>query len=1245
MFEDLVALHTLDLSDNPGSGGFLPIADAGADQAAEPGPVVTLSATVSALDPRTDYWGDNVAHAWTQNDNGSARVELTGAGTATPTFVMPAGAAELEFELRVTGRGGAQYTAIDTVAVVGVAPTGVAVTSTPLEGGSYLFGEVIELSLTFDRPVAVDTAGGTPSIEIDVGGVQRQALYIRGGGSQQLVFAYAVQSTDSDGDGIRICGADQLTGCTGAISPNGGALTYLSGLGALLRHPSRPDQGGHRVDGSRTGLSGGICGRTKAVRDELVRRLGAASCAEVTVDQLEGLTGTLSLQSGDLRALRPGDFADLIALQELQLQNRGLVALPEGVFSGLVALESLHLDNNELRTLPAGVFNDLRALRTLDLSDNPGSGGFRPIADAGADQAAESGRMVTLRVAVSDADPSTDYWGDNVDYAWTQIDSGVMVGLTGADTATPTFVMPAGVAELEFESRVTGRGGAQYTDTDTIVVFGVATTSVAVTSTPLEGGTYLFGEMIELALTFDRPVLVDTAGGTPSIELDVGGVLRRASYVRGGGTRQLMFAYAVQRDDRDTDGVRICGTGQLAGCTGAISPNGGALKYGSGRGALLGHPSPPVQGGHGADGSRTGLIGGICGRTGAVRDALVRQVGASACSEVTAGQLRGLTGTLSLADRDIGVLKPGDFADLTGLEYLMLSGNRLVAIPEGILSDLASLETLSLHGNSLETIQEGLFSGLQSLRVLWLHSNLLTAVPEGLFAGLTELETLSLHDNSLTAVPEGLFAGLAELETLSLQDNDLMTLPAGVFSDLRSLRTLDLSGNPGSSAFLPIADAGAGQAVEAGQVLILRALASDTDPWGDNVAHSWVQTDNSGVRVELTGVDTATLSFVAPASVVELEFELRVTGRGGRQYMSTDTVVVARVAPTSVAVISNPVIGDIYLLDEVIELALTFDRAVLVDTAGGVPSIDLDIGGVQRRVSYVRGSGSWQLVFAYTVQQGDLDADGIRTCGAGQLRGCTGAISPNGGALKYGSGLGALLGHPSQPAQGGHQVDGSHRGLSGGICGRTRAVRDALLAQTPTDRCFLVTAEQLRSLTASLDLSNSGIETLKPDDFAGLTELRNLQLPGNELLALPADVFSDLASLTALDLGSNRLTTLPAGVFSGLASLTTLDLGGNRLTTLPAGVFSGLASLTTLDLGGNRLTTLPADVFLRPRLADDAGSGQQPPDDTAGGRLLRPRLADDAGSGRQQRPDACRRTIFPDLTELTNLDLPGNERH
>ena len=178
---------------------------------------------------------------------------------------MPAGTIDLEFELRTTGRGGPQYLSTDTVVVVGAATTSVAVTSIPPRGDVWLRGEVIELTLTFDRPVAVDIADGTPSIFLDVGGVQRRAHYIRGGGTRQLVFAYTVQATDSDPPTASASAApascpaaragSARTAAPWSTAPGSGRCCATR-PGSISRSP--------RVDGI------GICDRNPAVRDALV---------------------------------------------------------------------------------------------------------------------------------------------------------------------------------------------------------------------------------------------------------------------------------------------------------------------------------------------------------------------------------------------------------------------------------------------------------------------------------------------------------------------------------------------------------------------------------------------------------------------------------------------------------------------------------------------------------------------------------------------------------------------------------------------------------------------------------------------------------------------------------------------------------------------------------------------------------------------------------------------------------------
>ena len=71
--------------------------------------------------------------------------------------------------------------------------------------------------------------------------------------------------------------------------------------------------------------------------------------------------------------------------------------------------------------------------------------------------------------------------------------------------------------------------------------------------------------------------------------------------------------------------------------------------------------------------------------------------------------------------------------------------------------------------------------------------------------------------------------------------------------------------------------------------------------------------------------------------------------------------------------------GDTYGLGETIEITVSFDNAVTVDTSGGTPRIQFRLGPPRddRWAAYSSGSGGTALVFIYTVQSGDMDNDGI----------------------------------------------------------------------------------------------------------------------------------------------------------------------------------------------------------------------------------------------------------------------------
>jgi len=85
-----------------------------------------------------------------------------------------------------------------------------------------------------------------------------------------------------------------------------------------------------------------------------------------------------------------------------------------------------------------------------------------PTANAGPDQTVALGASVNLSGAGS-SDPDAD----TLTYAWTQT-GGTAVTLTGANTATPSFTAPAGLATLTFQLEVCDP--EPLCDTDTVVV-------------------------------------------------------------------------------------------------------------------------------------------------------------------------------------------------------------------------------------------------------------------------------------------------------------------------------------------------------------------------------------------------------------------------------------------------------------------------------------------------------------------------------------------------------------------------------------------------------------------------------------------------------------------------------------------------------------------------------------------------------------------------------------------------------
>ncbi len=155
-----------------------------------------------------------------------------------------------------------------------------------------------------------------------------------------------------------------------------------------------------------------------------------------------------------------------------------------------------------------------------------------------------------------------------------------------------------------------------------------------------------------------------------------------------------------------------------------------------------------------------------------------------------------------------------------------------------------------------------------------------------------------------------------------------------------------------------------------------------------------------------------------------------------------------------------------------------------------------------------------------------------------------------------------------------------------GICDRTVEIQlgilDWLGGGQGLEDCANITDADLASLTTLIRTGKPTLTSLKSGDFAGMTDLRELDLQNNEISELPADVFDGLDELRALRIGGNNIEELPAAIFSGLPNLQGLFSDGNRLTKIEADWFEGFEGGERLSLFvffGNDIAEIDVDTF------------------------------------------------------------------
>ena len=167
--------------------------------------------------------------AWNGEDaDGEADWSIADKAVKASDDWSPAGDVSNSLKIRLMGRhANKPYVESD----------GLTLASSPAAGDTYGAGETITLSLEFNTPVDVDTAGGTPQITMHIGDSsnpnrEQNLAYARGSSTDTLVFEHIVQPTDVDADGIRIEGQSIDLNGSDITNPDNGrhAFRHFRGL-------------------------------------------------------------------------------------------------------------------------------------------------------------------------------------------------------------------------------------------------------------------------------------------------------------------------------------------------------------------------------------------------------------------------------------------------------------------------------------------------------------------------------------------------------------------------------------------------------------------------------------------------------------------------------------------------------------------------------------------------------------------------------------------------------------------------------------------------------------------------------------------------------------------------------------------------------------------------------------------------------------------------------------------------------
>ncbi|MDQ6422917.1 S-layer homology domain-containing protein [Paenibacillus sp. LHD-117] len=808
----------------------------------------------------------------------------------------------------------------------GIDTSGIIVDTTPpsvnslvaeTTSGLYKAGDDLTFKVTFQEPVTVT---GTPRIGLDIGDQDRFANYVSGSGTNQLTFSYTVQAGDDDANGISF-----LT--PGPIGLNGGMIRDAAGHDAILTVGSLPIVSGIKVDTvAPASISANVTpgtyrsGNTIEVRVAFGEPVIVAGGTPKLAITIGAVTKDALYQSGS----GTGTLVFAYTLEDGLIDANG-ITLDTALQLGAATIADA-AGNAASNVIPAP------HTLTNVLVDTVMAGiGSVTIANGVYHAGDELSFVVTYSEAVSVGTNA----GANKPLLAFEIGGSAFEAPYKSGSGTDTLVFAytvrandadGGAVDLTGTSAIQLNGGTiqdtSGNDAD-LDLSGVANTSgVIVDSTiPLisgattpAAGSYIVGERLTFKLTTDSQVTVNTAGGTPSIGLVLGGATKQAVYDGAVGTAvtELSFSYTIVAGDLDADGIAIAGAG--------LTLNGSTIKdlRGNDLNRTLSAITLPII-----------AVDGVAPSIESVDvDDGTHLKGDTLTFSITYSELVTLTGGTPKLPLTIGSSAvEASFASGSGTNTLVFS----YVLADGLVdSDGITIgSALQLGAATIADAAGNAAAG---------------AIPAPYERANVKVDTTIPAVDSVT-IADGIYRAGDELAfEVKYDEAASVVTPAGA-------NTPSLAFKLGSKTFHAAYQSGSGTDT---LVFAYTVQADNADGSPVNLADTAAIALNDGTIKDANGNAAS----------------LHLAGVG-----NTSGVIVDSVVPVVNSVDST---AGSYKLGDKLTIDLAISSDVTVNTSGGTPTLGLAIGSSTKQAAFdSAASADSKLAFSYTIAAGDLDTNGI----------------------------------------------------------------------------------------------------------------------------------------------------------------------------------------------------------------------------------------------------------------------------